>query len=307
MPFPEVKTNFPRDIKKLQDIIDRCLESEAVKDARYDQTYSDGNAASTREFLCSSGGPGDVGAHNTTVLPYIAQHYVNCYFQQFTRSESELTGCGMPEFVEPAHVGPGRIESDATLIPSNRESFIADGRNMPVSASNNSQCANTSDLMVLHHSLQHQSDSGYPSYHDVQKSISMLTSNSATVSYKSGAQTDFMKQLNEMDSYDSNFTQFKTYESHSTGSANKPVMPISASKKSTYSTNFTSHSRYEAHSDCNISRSVIEDRKHSTHSGSSSRPSDDQHADIHIGPNGFNKTGARGAPTLRSTMDCGLM
>ena len=143
------------------------------------------NNISQATYLAQNNGPSSDQA--TTVVSYLAEYYVENYLQ--TNNNNCINRQHSVEF-------QNNYESDEEQEENEIEH-------------DNSQNSERDDTLTPHHNItsnfQNQvkiSDSGYPSFNDVQKSVK----------YKSGANTNFMKQLDEMQGFDANFTEFKNYD-----------------------------------------------------------------------------------------------
>ena len=226
---------------------------------------------SQAEYLFQNNGPSTNQA--TTVLPFLAEFYVESYLQSSDREEDttisekkfepqnfesqnfesqnfesqnfdsqnfESQNFESPHFeskkFEPQNISLlNHTKSQNSLRILNNASPTAAKLEYPreslISSTNRSQISSHT-LIASNTKI---SDSGYPSFNDVQKAntVTVKTSvdsanNTVAVkngiqnkNYKSGGNTNFMKQLNEMDGFDANFTEFKIYGENQPGIENE--------------------------------------------------------------------------------------
>jgi len=269
------KSSFPSSVVKLREIIDDCLSRQPA-DIPPSLIDHQEELISQAEYLSQNNGPSTNQA--TSVLPFLAEYYVESYLQDGRDEEEELNSENKSQNCESQNFESQNFETQnfesqnfesQNFESQNFEYQNFESQNFKLESQNISLLKNTKSQNALQNpnnassptaakldypreslisssdrsqisshtliaSSNKISDSGYPSFNDVQKA------NTATVktkvdcaknknnivgvqkkNYKSGVNTNFMKQLNEMDGFDANFTEFKIYGENQPRSENE--------------------------------------------------------------------------------------
>ena len=158
------------------------------------------NNISQSTYLSQNNGPSSDQAN--TVVSYLAEYYVENYLQGNQHQQFNSNYCINRQHLDDNDddlnfQSNNNIESDEEINNNSEKDDTLTPENFNSTTTSNFQINKT-----VSSSKNQASDSGYPSFNDVQKSVK----------YKSGQNTNFMKQLNEMQGFDANFTELKNYD-----------------------------------------------------------------------------------------------